>query len=278
MNKRILIIAGIIFVILAIFLLFKIIGIGRPASVSQEAKSKPLFSFSSPSALYKEAKDLENKQNFSEAKLLYQKLVAEHTNSPEIMNWQKKLEELNIKLLFSPTITPKSTLYEIKPGDTLTKIANELKTTVELIQKANGINDTKIMPGEKIKVWTAPFTISIDKSQNILILKSDEEIIKTYVVATGANNSTPVGKFKIVNKLVSPTWFKAGAVVAPDSPENILGSRWMGINLGGYGIHGTTDPQSVGKQVTQGCVRMVNSEVEELYTIVPVGTEVTIAD
>ena len=278
MNKRILIIAGIIFVILAIFLLFKIIGIGRPASVSQEAKSKPLFSFSSPSALYKEAKGLENKQNFYEAKLLYQKLVAEHTNSPEIMNWQKKLEELNIKLLFSPAITPKSTLYEIKPGDTLTKIANELKTTVELIQKANGINDTKIMPGEKIKVWTAPFTISIDKSQNILILKSDEEIIKTYVVATGANNSTPVGKFKIVNKLVSPTWFKAGAVVAPDSPENILGSRWMGINLGGYGIHGTTDPQSVGKQVTQGCVRMVNSEVEELYAIVPVGTEVTIAD
>jgi lipoprotein-anchoring transpeptidase ErfK/SrfK len=278
MNKRIFIIAGIIFVILAIFLLFKIIGIGRPASVSQEAKSKPLFSFSSPSALYKEAKDLENKQNFSEAKLLYQKLVAEHTNSPEIMNWQKKLEELNIKLLFSPALTPKSTLYEIKPGDTLTKIANEFKTTVELIQKANGINDTKIMPGEKIKVWTAPFTISIDKSQNILILKSDEEIIKTYVVATGANNSTPVGKFKIVNKLVNPTWFKAGAVVAPDSPENILGSRWMGINLGGYGIHGTTDPQSVGKQVTQGCVRMVNSEVEELYAIVPVGTEVTIAD
>jgi lipoprotein-anchoring transpeptidase ErfK/SrfK len=280
MNKRILIIAGIIFVILVIFVLFKIIS--RPASLSPESsgerKGKPLFSFSSAPVLYKEAKEMENKQNFYEAKLLYQKLVTEFPNSAEVMNWQKKQEELNIKLLFSPAPTPKSTIYEIKPGDTLTKIANEFKTTVELLQKANGINDAKIMPGEKIKVWTAPFSISIDKSQNILILKSDEEIIKTYVVATGANNSTPVGKFKIVNKIISPTWFKAGAVVAPDSPENILGSRWMGINLVGYGIHGTTDPQSVGKQVTQGCVRMVNSDVEELYTIVPVGTEVTIAD
>jgi lipoprotein-anchoring transpeptidase ErfK/SrfK len=116
------------------------------------------------------------------------------------------------------------------------------------------------------------------KSQNILILKTDEEIIKTYIVSTGKNNSTPVGTFKIANKLINPTWFKAGAVVAAGSPENILGTRWLGFNLPGYGIHGTTDPKSVGKQVTEGCVRMLNSEVEELYSIVPVGTEVTIVD
>ena len=221
---------------------------------------------------------MENKQDLNQAKLLYQQLVAEHSGSSEIMTWQKKLEDLNIKLLFSPTLTRKSTIYEVKPGDTLTKIANEFKTTIELIQKANGIKDDKIMPGQKVKVWMSPFTIYVDKSQNTLILKSDEEVIKTYAVATGKDNSTPVGKFKIVNKLVNPTWFKAGAVVAPDSPENILGSRWIGINVVGYGIHGTTDPQSVGKQVTQGCVRMVNSDVEELYAIVPVGTEVIIED
>jgi len=280
MNKRILIIVGIAVVFLVILASLTIMR--RPASESrdsaQDKQGKALFSFSSASALYKEARELENKENFYEAKSFYQKLIAEHANSREVMNWQKKLEALNIKILFSPTLTPKSTIYEIKPGDTLTKIAKEFQTTIELIQKANGIEGDKIMPGDKVKVWTAPFTISIDKSQNILILKSDEEIIKTYVVATGANNSTPVGKFKIVNKLVDPTWFKAGAVVPSDSPENILGSRWMGINMVGYGIHGTTEPESVGKQVTQGCVRMVNSEVEELYSIVPVGTEVIIVD
>ncbi|MGE5197528.1 MAG: L,D-transpeptidase, partial [Deltaproteobacteria bacterium] len=84
--------------------------------------------------------------------------------------------------------------------------------------------------------------------------------------------------FKIINKLANPTWFKAGAIVPADSPENVLGTRWLGFDLAGYGIHGTKDPQSLGKQVTQGCVRLSNSEVEELYTIVPEGTEVTIID
>ena len=91
-------------------------------------------------------------------------------------------------------------------------------------------------------------------------------------------NSTPVGNFKIINKLPNPTWFKAGAVVAPNSPDNILGSRWLGFDLPGYGIHGTTDPGNLGKQITQGCIRMSNSDIEELYAIVPLGTEVTILD
>ncbi len=230
------------------------------------------------SRLVLEAKTLESGNNLLKARAIYQKLVAEFSNSPEIMNWQKKTEELGIRLLFSPVITPHSTLYTIKPGDSLEKIAREQKTTVELIKKSNNLSDDKIFPGEKIKVWTTPFSIVVDKSQNLLFLKANEEVIKTYTVSTGANNSSPVGTFKIVNKLPNPTWFKAGVVVPAGSPENILGSRWMGLDARSYGIHGTTEPQSLGRQVTQGCVRMANFEVEELYTIVPVGTEVTILD
>lgn len=232
----------------------------------------------SVSALSIQAKDLQSKGNLLDALAVYQKLINDFPNSSEIMDWQKKTEDLNIKLLFSLTITPKSILYEIKPGDTLAKIAKEFNTTIELLKKSNNLADDKILPGRKIKAWTVPFSILVDKSQNILILKSDEEVIKTYIVSTGINNSTPVGTFKIVEKLTHPTWFKAGAVVPAGSPENILGSCWLGLNLPGYGIHGTTDPQSLGKQVTQGCVRMANSDVEELYIIVPKGTEVTIVD
>ncbi len=232
----------------------------------------------SSAALSAKALDSLKKGNLWEAMSLYQRLINEFPNSTDIMNWQKKIEEINIKLLFSPVSGPKSILYEIKPGDTLAKIAKEFKTTVELIIKSNGLKDDKILPGRKIKVWTAPFSIVVDKSQNTLILKTDEEIIKTYIVSTGINNSTPVGNFKIINKLPLPTWFKAGAVVAPNSPDNILGARWLGFDLPGYGIHGTTDPQNLGKQITQGCVRMSNSDIEELYAVVPIGTEVTIVD
>jgi lipoprotein-anchoring transpeptidase ErfK/SrfK len=228
--------------------------------------------------LSNQAKELEAAGNLYGAKTAYQGMVNEFPNSGEVAAWQKKIGDLNIRLLFSPQATPNSVMYEVKAGDTVVKIAREFKTTPELIMKSNNISAGKIFPGKKIKVWTAPFSILVDKSQNILIVKSNEEIIKTYIVATGANNSTPVGTFKVANKLPNPTWYKAGAVVAAGSPENILGSRWLGLDLSGYGIHGTTDPQSLGKQVTQGCVRMSNPEVEELYTYIPVGTEVTIVD
>ncbi len=270
MNKRLLlVIASILALVVFLFLIIKKINLPLHIKAGK---------ITSVSALSASATDSLKKGDLSAAKSLYQRLISEFSNSTDVMNWQKKLEEINIKLLFSPAAGSKSILYEIKPGDTLTKIAKEFKTTTELIAKSNNLKDNKIFPGRKIKVWTAPFSILVYKSQNTLILKTDEEIIKTYIVSTGLNNSTPVGNFKITNKLPNPTWFKAGAVVAPNSPDNVLGVRWLGLDLPGYGIHGTTDPQNLGKQITQGCVRMSNSDVEELYSIVPIGTEVSIVD
>lgn len=274
MNRRLLwvIIAGIL-ILLTFFIILNTNKKQGRMSLGRQMSHGGSFS-----SLLTQAKDLEAKGNLLDAKAIYQRLVNELPNSPEVMNWQKKIEELNIKLLFSSTPLPQSVLYEIKPGDTLTKIAKEFKTTTDLIKKGNNLSDDKILPGRKIKLWTKPFSIVVDKSQNILILKSDEEVIKTYIVSTGLNNSTPTGNFKVINKLQNPTWFKAGAIVPAGSPENILGSRWLGFDLPGYGIHGTTEPQSLGKQVTQGCIRMSNPDINELYTIVPVGAEVTVVD
>ena len=135
------------------------------------------------------------------------------------------------------------------------------------------------MPGKFLKVNRTKFDILVDKSENILELrKSNGEGVKTYTVSTGENLTTPVGTFKIEEKLISPTWYKVGAVVQPGAPEYELGSRWMGISAEGYGIHGTRDESSIGKHITKGCVRMRNKDIEELYAIVPGGTEVTIIE
>ena len=246
--------------------------------VKKVSSTAALLTRTAAHTLLNQTRQLEAKGSLLEAKAVYQQLVNDFPESLDVANWQKRMEDINIKLLFSSTITPKSIIYQIKPGDTLDKIARVHKATIELIMKSNNISDSLIIPGRKIKIWNAPFGIVVDKSQNVLLLKSDEEVIKTYIVATGKNNCTPVGVFKIVNKLISPTWFKAGAVVPSGSVENVLGTRWMGFDLAGYGIHGTTEPKELGKQVTQGCVRLSNADVEELYSIVPVGTEVTIID
>ncbi len=179
---------------------------------------------------------------------------------------------------FSSEPDSHSAAYSVRAGDTLTGISKKNHVTVDLLKKINGLADDKLVVGRKLKIPTYKLSLVVDKSQNIMILKGDEDVLKTYVVSTGVNNSSPVGVFKITDKLLNPTWYKAGAVVPPDSPQNVLGTRWMGITKKGYGIHGTTEPEKLGQQVTAGCIRMKNEEVEELYGIVPPGTEVTTND
>ena len=133
--------------------------------------------------------------------------------------------------------------------------------------------------GRKLKITKLRFSIAIDKSQNILTLKADGKIFKTYRASTGKDSSTPTGNFKIITRIIDPPWYPAsGKIIPPGDPKNVLGSRWLGISKPSYGIHGTIDPQSIGKSVTEGCVRMTNREVEEIYSIVPMGTEVVIVD
>lgn len=182
------------------------------------------------------------------------------------------------KALFSKEITPDSMAYTVKPGDSLYVIARKNHTTVELIKKINKLKGERIYPKMKLKIHTAPFSIKVDKSKNTLVLYSQDVPVKKYLVATGKKNSTPVGEFKITDKLVNPTWFKTGAVFPPGSPKNALGTRWMGFDKPAYGIHGTIEPESIGTQASEGCIRMRNEEVEELYGLVPVGTKVTIQD
>jgi lipoprotein-anchoring transpeptidase ErfK/SrfK len=181
-------------------------------------------------------------------------------------------------ILFSPVIDECSVEYLVQPNDALVKIAKKFKTTVNLIKRSNRLESDMIIPKQRLKVISCPFSLVIDKSLNLLFLKRQGEVIKTYIVSTGEDRSTPVGDFRIVNKLTNPTWFRTGAVIPPESPENILGTRWLGFDLKGYGIHGTKEPEKLGQQVTLGCIRMHNEEVEELYDIIPIGTHVTIVD
>lgn len=232
----------------------------------------------SEEALIKDAQAQEAQGKLLKAKEIYQAAIKDYPQGKFALENQKATWDLNVKLLFSSISTPDSKIYDVQPQDTLGKIAKKFNTTIELIMKANNLKSDLIRPGMKLKVSTAKFSILVDKSQNILILKSNDEIFKIYQVSTGLDNSTPIGTFKITVKLMDPTWYKAGAIVLPGSSKNILGTRWMGLSLQGYGIHGTTEPESIGKQVTAGCVRMRNNEVEELYTVVPIGTDVTVVD
>ncbi len=224
------------------------------------------------------AKQLAGNNKLVEAKEVYKKLIQNFSSHPEVAGLEQELWDINMKIMFSPLLSDDSVIYEVKKGDSLHLIAKNFNTTVGFLKRSNNLNSDLIRIGQRLKVVTSKPSMIVDKSLNVLTLKMDDEIVKVYPCSTGEFNSTPTGDFKIINKLPNPTWYKAGAIVPPGSEENILGSRWMGFELSGYGIHGTTIPDSIGQQVTAGCVRLYNEDVEELYDVVPTGTKVTIIE
>ena len=280
MKKKILLIIGVFAAIMVvIFLISKIILANKPEVETKTVLPRIENASKEERALFDLARKYENSGDLLSLRDTYRKIIEKFSSSDNVQKAQEELENTNVRILFSSIPMTDSVSYEIQKGDTLAKIAKKFSNTQEMILKANNLKSPKVVPlGRKIKVHNEKFSIVVDKSQNILTLKSADEIVKTYRVSTGLNNSTPVGNFKIINKIVDPPWYTAGSVIPADSPKNILGSRWMGISAQSYGIHGTTEPQSIGKQITSGCVRMKNSDVEELYQIVPEGTEVIIVD
>lgn len=99
-----------------------------------------------------------------------------------------------------------------------------------------------------------------------------------YAIAIGKPGTpTPIGRFRIATKVVNPTWYPGDGEepVAP-GPDNPVGSRWIGLSLRHYGIHGTNSPSSIGRAVSKGCIRMYPSDVEELFDSVRPGDPVVI--
>jgi len=109
-----------------------------------------------------------------------------------------------------------------------------------------------------------------------LALFANGKVVRIYRVAVGKTSTpSPVGEFKIANRVTNPTYYHKGQVIGAGK-GNPVGTRWMGLSAKGYGIHGTNQPNSIGKAASTGCIRMGKQDLEELFAIVDVGDTVQI--
>lgn len=116
--------------------------------------------------------------------------------------------------------------------------------------------------------------IVISLADRKLVLTEDGRAVKVYEVAVGAAATpSPVGAYVVANRIVAPTYYAPGNVIGP-GPDNPLGTRWIGLSLRGFGIHGTNEPRSIGRRASHGCIRMHQRDVEELFERVRVGDAV----
>jgi lipoprotein-anchoring transpeptidase ErfK/SrfK len=142
---------------------------------------------------------------------------------------------------------------------------------------ARPVSDTLTgLPDTRPTMTPVSARIVVSLADRRLALVEDGAVKKVYRVAVGREDSpSPTGTFTIVNRVENPTYYHQGEVIPP-GPENPVGTRWIGLDRKGYGIHGTNMPHSIGKAASHGCIRMRRRDLEDLFAQVRGGEQVEI--
>ncbi len=193
------------------------------------------------------------------------------------------LDDADKRLMNSSAPAQEKGFYRVVRGDSLARIASRYYTSVgalircnESLHREDG-RDPVIRPSQTLSYIQGTWSIRVSKQHFLLLLYLDGELYRVWTVGIGKENRTPSGRFLITDKLTDPAWTPPGRFIAAGDPENVLGTRWLKLtptegtdpSLEGYGIHGTTEPETVGTSCSAGCIRMRNEEVEELFDFIP---------
>ena len=211
-------------------------------------------------------------------------------SATERMQAYAGINNLASALFFSPNIVPgdiSSQSYVVKKGDSFARITNREKLAIDwrFIQRINQIASEKALRADmRLKLAHGPFdgeVIKADYRFNIYAGTGSERVmVASFPCGVGTNDSTPVGTFKVRtgSKLIDPEWSnpRTGEKFKSNDPKNPIGERWIGLQgttpetakFTGYGIHGTVEPQSIGKQMSMGCVRLGDAEVQVVYELI----------
>ena len=231
-------------------------------------------------SLLKQASEMSTRQPL-EARALAHRVLALPGVREYDANWRRAaqiISDINRVFMNSTAPCPEKRTYTVKTGDVLVRIAYREKTTVQALMKLNGnLDPRRLYVGRKLAYIGGDWSIKVSKSQFLLTLYLDGTLYRIYQVGIGRDNRTPVGTFKVRDKVINPAWDSPEGRIPPSDPRNILGTRWMGLEatgdtspyLTGYGIHGTTLPDTVGTPSSAGCVRLRNEEVNDLYDAIP---------
>ncbi|MFG0292653.1 MAG: L,D-transpeptidase family protein [Phycisphaerales bacterium JB050] len=201
-----------------------------------------------------------------------------------------KLSDIGKEVTFSKRVVSGDEMayeYAFKSGEYLSTVVRREGLNVEwqLIERVNGISANRIRAGQGIKLLRGPFHAVISKNDYRLDVYSDFRdsggnriYVGSYSVGLGEYDSTPVGSWIVEKtKTENPAWVnpRTGERFGRDDPKNPIGERWIPLRgtdpnteaEQGIGIHGTIEPDSIGKQQSMGCVRLLDNDVEWVFDL-----------
>ncbi len=167
--------------------------------------------------------------------------------------------------------------YEVQPGERLEDIGDKYGVPWQLLAKINGIDDpAALRPGERLKVMRGPFqaVVSLGKRE-LTLFAADGSYAGRFKIGIGSEHPPREGTFPVAEKVVSPVYYGRDRAISAEDADNPLGERWIGLGSG-VGIHGTNNPQSIGRTDLPGSISLSERDVEDVYDILSLGSRVTI--
>ena len=221
-----------------------------------------------------------------EARATYASALAKASGYEQQTDIAVKLASVSERTLLGPRVYPGDDLveeYVVKAGDSLTVVGARYKTPYQLIQRINRMSSDRLNLDQKIKVIRGPFNVKIFKSEFVLEIWRGNLLIKRFPIGVGAADSTPAGRYEVLDKVTNPAFnpppSQRGTMQpkAGGAPDNPIGTRWIKF-AEHLGIHGTIEPNSIGRNVSLGCIRMLNEDVEYVYDFLIRGSLIEIMD
>jgi hypothetical protein len=223
-----------------------------------------------------------------EAREKLNKMLSTAMSQQQLSLVQKELSELSEKWLFGRTVFPEDKLcgsYKVEDGDTAVAIGRKFKVPWEIIMKINNIdNPNMLRSGKTIKVINGPFHCRINRSTFTMNLFLQDTFVRSFTVGLGKSGmETPTGRWMVKQggKLITPAWTDpdSGKRYEADDPDYPLGARWIALEgvdgdargKTGFAIHGTKEPEHLGKASSRGCIRLENEEVKLVYDLLTPG-------
>ena len=206
----------------------------------------------------------------------------------ELMRTVSVLDRVMSELLFSPGGAWRSRTWVVKRGDVLERIARRFRkaegnrVTPGFIEAVNRITAKQLRPGQKLRIPLGRLHVVVEKKSFVLKLFLDDILVRVYRVGLGKDGKTPSARFNVLLKQKNPVWWHPTRGPIPHGhPDNPLGDYFIKLQSDkytGFGIHGTkpSERDTIGKEASQGCIRMLSEDVKELFSLLPKGAEVLV--
>jgi lipoprotein-anchoring transpeptidase ErfK/SrfK len=272
----------------------------EPPRAIEAAYNKPttLPTFSTSSLLADAQTKLDNGKFLEARGELNDALQSGSLSDSQVTNVKAMLSQIGQTVVFGPRRFPDDEfggVYVVQPGDSLAKIALQHDISWEMLGRINNIDARHLRAGATIKLVEGPFFAVVSKKKFEMDLylgglpgEKSAMFVTSYSVGLGRDDSTPLGTWMVEphRKLKHPTYYspRGEGVIAADDPKNPLGGYWIGLTgtegqaVGkmSYGIHGTIDPDSIGKQSSMGCIRMGKDDIPVVFDMMVEGKSMVV--